>query len=369
MATKVHNFQSGVIPTSEHTVFDLPVGAYSVRVDQHGNYFLEHATVPADPSKIYGEDTGIRATRYLESFKSSPNKSMGALLIGDPGSGKTMLIRKIINQGIRDGITVILVGQGFHGSNFNKFIHEALRDTSAIVVMDEFEKMFNMADDEVLAPLLTLFDGPSDSHKFFLCSANDRNQIADPFFNRPSRFYYIAEFGSVGDDVIKQYIEENLQFPELAGELIATLIEMDKVNFDCLSTAVREVNRCGNVKMAFMDLNIRDKFSRDGVYAITRVVDAETGVDYSFDPDNYFRPQTDDISFFVTNEPQSITTRNKHPDNEDDNCGEKTRHYGAIDRTIPPTRIDGCFVFSARSSNDGRMVNVFIRSTASLFAF
>lgn len=363
MTTKVHKFLSGVIPTSEHTVFDLPVGVYSVRVDSNGNFFLESTTVPSEPTKIYGEDTGIRASRYLETFKASPNKSLGALLIGEPGSGKTMLIRKIINQGLKDGITVILVEQGFNGASFNKFIHESLRNTSAIIVMDEFEKMYNMDDDEVLAPLLTLFDGPSDSHKFFLCSANDRHRIAAPFFNRPSRFYYIAEFGNISNTVIKQYIDENLHYPELSVELFTTLIGLDKVNFDCLVTAVREVNRCKNVEMAFMDLNIKDKYSSDESYVLMRVVDAETGVNYRFDEDSYFHPKSDCITFYTPN------TNNQNNQQSSEDESDDNRFFGYVERTVAPMRVDGCYIFAASCRGGGPKVNIYVQSHNRAFAF
>ena len=127
MSSKVHKFMSGYMPTADNTVFELPVGVYAARVDQFGNFYLEPTSVPENPSKVYGEDTAIRAERYLNTFMDTPGKSMGALLIGEPGSGKTMLMRKIINEGLRQGISVIMVENGFSGANFNKFIHRLNR--------------------------------------------------------------------------------------------------------------------------------------------------------------------------------------------------------------------------------------------------
>lgn len=383
MSTKVHKFMSGFMPTADNTVFELPVGVYAARVDQFGNFFLEPTSVPENPSKVYGEDTEIRAERYLSTFMDTPGKSMGALLIGEPGSGKTMLMRKIINEGLRQGVSVIMVENGFSGANFNKFIHESLRDTSAIVAMDEFEKMYNMNDDEVLAPLLTLFDGPNDSHKMFLCSANNRNQIAEPFFNRPSRFYFMAEFGNLADDVIREYIHDHLIHKHLEGELFTKLVGMDKVNFDCLATSVKEVNRCGNVDRAFMDLNVKEKYSSDTVYALFRVVDKNTGIEYAFNPDNRFRPVHDSVLVYVPknrSEHRGMSEMERMIDTDDLNHDENTKfnknHHSVrayVDRSVAPMREDGCYVFTAktRASADCGELNlrIFIKNTSKMFAF
>lgn len=383
MSTKVHKFMSGFMPTADNTVFELPVGVYATRVDQFGNFFLEPTSVPENPSKVYGEDTEIRAERYLSTFMDTPGKSMGALLIGEPGSGKTMLMRKIINEGLRQGVSVIMVENGFSGANFNKFIHESLRDTSAIVAMDEFEKMYNMNDDEVLAPLLTLFDGPNDSHKMFLCSANNRNQIAEPFFNRPSRFYFMAEFGNLADDVIREYIHDHLIHKHLEGELFTKLVGMDKVNFDCLATSVKEVNRCGNVDRAFMDLNVKEKYSSDTVYALFRVVDKNTGIEYAFNPDNCFRPVHDSAVVYVPknrSEHRGMSEMERMIDVNDLNHDENTKfnktHHSVrayVDRSVAPTREDGCYVFTAKtraSAECGELnLRIFIKNTSKMFAF
>lgn len=383
MSSKVHKFMSGYMPTADNTVFELPVGVYAARVDQFGNFYLEPTSVPENPSKVYGEDTAIRAERYLNTFMDTPGKSMGALLIGEPGSGKTMLMRKIINEGLRQGISVIMVENGFSGANFNKFIHESLRNTSAIVAMDEFEKMYNMDDDEILAPLLTLFDGPNDSHKMFLCSANNRHQIAEPFFNRPSRFYFMAEFGNLADDVIREYINDHLVHKHLEGELFTKLVGMDKVNFDCLATSVKEVNRCGSVDRAFMDLNVREKYSSDTIYALFKVVDKNTGIEYAFNPDTAFRPAHDTVLVYVPKkrtEQRGMSEMERMIDTNELNHDETTKfnknHHSVhayIDRSVAPVREEGCYVFTAKtrpSADCGELnLRIFIKNTSKMFAF
>lgn len=374
MATKVTKFNTGVIPTSDNVVYDLEVGVYAVRVDQFGNYFLEPTSTPTNPTKVYGGDTDRRANRYLDWFVSHPEKSMGALLIGEPGSGKTLLMRRLINLAIPRGISVIMVERGYAGESFNRFIHESLKKTSAIVCMDEFEKLYDMHENEQLAPLLTLFEGPNGSHKMFLCTANERSQIADPFFNRPGRIRYVAEFGSVGDDVISEYVNDNLVNPSLRDPLRIRLMDMDKVNFDCLVTAVAEVNRMNDVDAAFVDLNIKDKYSSEAAFALVRVVDRATGRDLVFREDTHFRPQHDGLMVYV---PSAASGAGKNQTRavraDDDEISHNTRVHLNVDRSIMPTRKDGCFVFVAKN-NDPECTtkveaDVYIKNHSRIFAF
>lgn len=374
MATKVTKFNSGVIPTSDNAVFELEVGVYAVRMDQFGNYFLEPTSTPSNPTKVYGGDTDTRANRFLDWFVSHPEKSLGTLLIGEPGSGKTLLMRRLINMAIPRGISVIMVERGYVGESFNRFIHESLKKTSAIVCMDEFEKLYNMNDDEQLAPLLTLFEGPNGSHKMFVCTANNRSQIADPFFNRPGRIRYIAEFGNVGDDVIIEYVNDNLINPDLRDPLRIRLIDMDKVNFDCLVTAVSEVNRMNDVDAAFADLNIKDKYSSDASFALVRVVDRQTGKDLLYREDVHFRPQHDIVMVYVPKDsPKKSATVSIDDDDDHVSHMGSDRVHLSVDRSIVPTRKDGCFVFVARNNDPESKTKVeadiYIKNHYRMFAF
>jgi ATPase family associated with various cellular activities (AAA) len=386
MSVKVHNYASGVRPTSANAVFDLPVGVYTVKRDPDGVFFLQETSVPQDPVKVYGQDTNSRASRYLDFFVDHHGKTLGSLLIGEPGSGKTLLMRKIINMALSRDIHVILVESGFHGSNFNSFIHEQLRGISAVVAMDEFEKMYDMRDDEVLAPLLTLFDGPLTSHKFFVCTANNRDAVADPFFNRPSRIRYMAQFTSVSNEVIEEYLSDNLKFPELMSELMSVLVGMDKVNFDCLATATAEVNRTGSVTNAMVDLNIKDKYTSDDYYSIIKVVDRETGEEYLFEEDHHFKPEYEKLSFYVgngsrpTNLPKkkSFCYRDLREEHQEDFDSIFNCHMAQIDFTKAPFREDGCFVFEANPRTTTMIgeepenvpgVYVYVKSKSSQYAF
>ena len=156
---------------------------------------------------------------------------------------------------------------------------------------------------------------------------------------------------------------------------------MDKVNFDCLATSVREVNRCRHVEKAFKDLNVKEKYSSDAVYALCRVVNAETGEDLMFHQDSHFRPAYDSVSVYVSKHNSEITPhrgvaidRDALNDDEELKLDRNfTMVRAQVDRTIPPVRQDGCYVFTASTNPHGSIpkikVKVYIKNTSRMFAF
>lgn len=217
---------------------ELPVGTYTVGVDPRKGFYLKSVTNFHMTGKIYGK-TPRHAERILNTFDIRPNAT-GVLLSGEKGSGKTMLAKIISQQGAAKGIPTIIVNDSFSGDAFNSFIQSI--DCPAIIIFDEFEKVFKPEDQE---GILTLLDGVYPTKKLFILTTNDKYRINQHMTNRPGRIFYLIEYKGIDLQFIEEYCQDNLK-EELKIHIpqICRLTMMYPVfNFDMLKALVEEMNR------------------------------------------------------------------------------------------------------------------------------
>jgi len=217
---------------------DLPVGTYTVGLDPRKGFFLKLVTNFHMTGKIYGK-TPRHAERILNSFHVRPNAT-GVLLSGEKGSGKTMLAKIISQKAAADGISTIIINDSFSGDAFNSFIQSI--DCPAIVIFDEFEKVFKPEDQE---GILTLLDGVYPTKKLFILTTNDKYRVNQHMTNRPGRIFYLIEYKGIDLEFIEEYCNDNLNDGlKIHIAQICRLTMMYPVfNFDMLKALVEEMNR------------------------------------------------------------------------------------------------------------------------------
>ena len=242
----------------------LPAGNYVVKQDPFENFYIEQIESFDVPTKLYG-DTIRNTERIINSFWDR-EKSTGVMLVGEKGSGKTLLSKNICVELAKQSVPTIVINHPWIGDKFNTLIQSIQQP--CIVMFDEFEKVYNNEEQE---ELLTLLDGIYSSKKLFMLTSNDKWRVDSHMRNRPGRIFYMVDFKGLDENFIREYCYDNLAKPEL--KTVDTIVNISSVfsafNFDMLKALVEEMNRYGETPQEAMRiLNVKAEFDSGASYFV-----------------------------------------------------------------------------------------------------
>lgn len=259
---------------------ELAPKTYAVECSPAGEYSLRETTAMTVPSKLYGETPDIRADRIINTFRSR-GASTGVLLSGEKGSGKTLLTKVLSAKLLATGTPVLLINEPHYGPGFNKFITDLT--TPSLIVFDEFEKIYDKDDQQ---QLLTLLDGTATCKHLFVLTTN-ADSISRYFLNRPGRIFYTFRYGSLTEEVIKEYTAENLKNQDNTDGLLMFTRLFNSFNFDMLQALVEEMNRYNETateSAAALNASPKNEFAS---YDVAVFMDGKRLEDSSFHPQVY----------------------------------------------------------------------------------
>lgn len=233
----------------------LPPGVYKVDFHPMNGFSLSGHPDIAVSEKVYGVHEA-KVKKVLSAFKAM-QRSLGVILSGDKGIGKSLFAKMLCATAIKDGFPVIIVDCCYPGvGNFIDSI-----DQEAIILFDEFDKTFKASKDDkesdAQAGMLSLFDGTSMHKKLFCVTCNELRGLNDFLVNRPGRFHYHFRFEYPTKDEIEVYMRDHL--PEDKYGEISKIIDFARkidLNYDCLRAIAYELERCESFEEAISDLNI-----------------------------------------------------------------------------------------------------------------
>ncbi len=279
----------------------LPVGNYTVKLNPMTGFYLEAVDPFPNLGKIYG-NTMKYANRIMATFKDRPNTT-GVLLSGEKGSGKTLLAKIISQMAAAEGYPTLTINQCLHGEDFNKFIQDI--DVPAIIVFDEFEKIY---DDESQQSLLTLFDGMYPTKKLFVMTCNDKWRIDSHMRNRPGRIFYSLDFSGLDMDFIREYCQDNLKNKEDIESVCRASVLFSQFNFDMLKALVEEMNRYNEpAQDAMLMLNAKPQSSDSAVYDVSVSVNGKSIPENMYAPNSWTgNPMTAHFNLVIKTEDKSV---------------------------------------------------------------
>lgn len=259
----------------------LPPGNFVVKFNPMSGFYLEQIEDFTAPKKIYGTSTKD-ARRIIDTFKDR-NGSTGVMLVGEKGSGKTLLSKAVSIELAREGVPTIVVNAPFKGDDFNTLLQSI--EQPCVILFDEFEKVYDREDQE---SILTLLDGIFSSKKLFIMTSNDKYKVDYHMRNRPGRIFYLLDFKGLSPEFVEEYCMDNLKEKGHTDKVVSIAGLFAEFNFDMLKALVEEMNRYNeSPQEALRMLNAKPEFDSGSKYAI-RMVHNGQEIDQKFLSDNEY---------------------------------------------------------------------------------
>jgi hypothetical protein len=230
-------------------VAEIPPGVYSLVVEvDPPNIFLRPENNFRLPDRIYGNTkiTGL-VERFVKSYEMN-DKNLGIALIGEKGSGKTLLLKALSAKVVEMGLPVILIDEKVPGAMLNWFLSTITQQV--LINFDEFEKVYDEKEDQTA--ILKLLDGTNTGAKKMYCfTLNDRDGVSEYMFGRPSRIRYVLPFKRLEISTVVDYVQANLK--DCTEAHLRAFIHLalcdgknsNGMNFDSMVEFVKEMNQFG----------------------------------------------------------------------------------------------------------------------------
>lgn len=211
------------------------------------------------PDKVYEleEDTTFK-TRVLNNFNKN-DKSVGIMLAGTKGTGKTMLAKVIAKE---SNLPIIIVDSQYPANRLVTFFKQFT--TPVCIIFDEIEKNFDTSS------MLDFLDGvEKTTKKLVLMTCNDLNRVSEYLQDRCSRVRYIRKYTPTDNLAFLPMLIEDKQIKNAkeVEEFIKTKFKLPSI--DNINAFLNEIKELEDEDLSlddiikYMNINLNDSSTPD----------------------------------------------------------------------------------------------------------
>lgn len=235
-------------------------GVYDLKWDRYEGraIFTENGKLNL-PDKVYElrEDITFK-TRVLNNFNKN-DKSVGIMLAGTKGTGKTMLAKVIAKE---SNLPIIIVDSQYPANRLVTFFKQFT--TPVCIIFDEIEKNFDTS------LMLDFLDGvEKTTKKLVLMTCNNLNRVSEYLQDRCSRVRYIRKYTPTDNLAFLPMLIEDKQIKNAkeVEEFIKTKFKLPSI--DNINAFLNEIKELEDEDLSlddiikYMNINLNDSLTPD----------------------------------------------------------------------------------------------------------
>lgn len=187
---------------------DLPAMIYDLKPTKNGPILVKVTQGFELPKRLLGTVIHERRDKIVNAFMSG-RRPLGAMGIGQKGTGKTEQMQVICNTLIGKGVPVIRIAEPCSKSDIELAVRMAGR---CVLFFDEYGKVYKDHKEEseqLKNELLTLFSDASLGSVLFLLTDNSTRNFNDFLLERPTRIRYRFDYAGCSRDIVEDVCKIN----------------------------------------------------------------------------------------------------------------------------------------------------------------